>query len=63
MTEVVTQATDLNSAVRGHAFPALESGNTSFPNGRYVVRFEPGKDGSSFTVCSIASRVRRSSRA
>lgn len=50
MTEIVTEAGDLNSAVRGHAFPALESGNTSFPNGRYVVRFEPGKDGSSFTV-------------
>ena len=50
MTEIVTQAEDLNSAVRGHAFPALESGNTSFPRGRYVVRFEPGEDGSSFTV-------------
>lgn len=50
MTEVVTQAGDLNSAVRGHAFPALESGNTSFPNGRYVVQFEQRSDGSSFTV-------------
>ncbi len=50
MTEVVTQAGDLNSAVRGHAFPALESGNTSFPNGRYVVQFEQRTDGSSFTV-------------
>ena len=50
MTEIVTEAGDLNSAVRGHAFPALESGNTSFPNGRYVVHFEPGQDGSSFTL-------------
>lgn len=50
MTEVVTEAGDPNSAVRGHAFPALESGNTSFPSGRYVVRFDPGKDGSSFTL-------------
>ena len=50
MTEIVTQAGDLNSAVRGHAFPALESGNTSFPNGRYVVQFEQRTGGSSFTV-------------
>ena len=28
----------------------LESGNTSFPAGRYVVGFEPGADASSFTV-------------
>ena len=50
MNEVVTEARAPNIAVRGHAFPALESGNTSFPEGRYVVRFEPGADGSSFTV-------------
>ncbi len=50
MDEVVTEARAPNSAVRGHAFPALESGNTSFPDGRYVVGFEPGSDGSSFTV-------------
>ena len=50
MDEVVTEAQAPNSAVRGHGFPALESGNTSFPEGRYVVRFEPGFDGSSFTV-------------
>lgn len=50
MIEVVTEAKSLNSAVRGHAFPTLESGNISFPDGRYVVGFEPGKDGRSFTV-------------
>ena len=50
MDEVVTEARSPNSAVRGHAFPALESGNTSFPEGRYVVGFEPGADESSFTV-------------
>ena len=50
ITEIVTEAGEPNSAIRGHPFPALESGNTSFPNGRYVVQFEPGKDGSSFTV-------------
>ena len=46
----MTEARAPNSAVRGHVFPALESGNTSFPEGRYVVGFEPGSDGSSFTV-------------
>ena len=50
MSEVVTEAQLPNSAVRAHAFPALESGNTSFPEGRYVVGFEPGADASSFSV-------------
>ena len=50
MNEVVTEARSPNSAVRAHSFPALESGNTSFPGGRYVVGFEPGADASSFTV-------------
>ena len=50
MDEVVTEARSLNSAVRGHAFPVLESGNTSFPEGRYVVGFQAGADSSSFTV-------------
>ena len=50
MNEVVTEAKSPNSAVRAHAFPALESGNTSFPEGRYVVGFEPGADASSFSV-------------
>lgn len=50
MDEVVTEARSPNSAVRAHAFPALESGNTSFPQGRYVVGFEAGANASSFTV-------------
>ena len=50
MDEVVTEARSPNTAVRGHAFPALESGNTSFPEGRYAVGFEAGADASSFTV-------------
>ena len=50
MDEVVTEARSPNSAVRAHAFPALESGNMSFPEGRYVVGFEPGSDASSFIV-------------
>ena len=50
MDEVVTEARSPNSTVRAHGFPALESGNTSFPEGRYVVGFEAGADASSFTV-------------
>ena len=50
MDEVVTEARSPDSAVRAHAFPSLESGNTSFPEGRYVVGFEPAADASSFTV-------------
>ena len=50
MDEVVTEARSPNAAVRGHAFPSLESGNISFPNGRYAVGFEAGADASSFTV-------------
>ena len=50
MDEVVTEARSLSTAVRGHALPVLESGNTSYPKGRYVVGFEAGADTSSFTV-------------
>lgn len=50
MGEIVTEAKAPSSAVRSHSFPALESGNISFPEGRYIVGFEGGADGSSFTV-------------
>ena len=50
MREILTEARAPNSAVRGHGFPALESGNLSFPAGRYRVSFEAGADGCSFTV-------------
>ncbi len=50
MTEIVTEARAPNSAVRGHGFPALESGNISFPAGRYRVFFEAGADECSFRV-------------
>ena len=50
MDEVVTESRAPNSAVRGHAFPTLESGNTSFPAGRYTVGFEGGTDDCSFKV-------------
>ena len=50
MDEIVTEAKAPSSAIRGHAFPMLESGNTSFPEGRYVIGFEQGADRNSFTV-------------
>ena len=50
MDEVVTEGRSPNSAVRTHSFPALESGNTSFPQGRYIVGFEAGDDACSFSV-------------
>lgn len=50
MDEMVTEARAPNSAVRGHEFPALESGNMSFPDGRYRVAFEARPGGNSFTV-------------
>lgn len=50
MDEVVTEAKSPNTTVRGHVFPALESGNTSFPEGRYIVGFEAGGDANSFTI-------------
>ena len=50
MTEIVTQARSSSNAVRTHAFPVLEAGNLSFPEGRYALAFEPGKDRSSFVL-------------
>lgn len=50
MDEVVTEAKSLNTAIRAHAIPVLESGNTSFPEGRYVVGFQSGADASSFNL-------------
>ena len=50
MDEVTTKAQALSSAVRSHSFPTLESGNLSFPNGRYIVGFDNGSDDSSFTI-------------
>lgn len=39
-----------SNSVRSHDHPMLESGNLSFPMGRYVVDFRPGEDRSSFTI-------------
>ena len=48
MVEVVAPGT--SNAVRAHEHPMLESGNPSFPQGRYRLRLTPGDDRCSFRV-------------
>ncbi len=50
MPEIITEAGSASGSVRMHAFPVLEVGNLSFPDGRYTVSFEPGSDESSFQI-------------
>ena len=46
--EVVASAP--SNAVRSHDHPMLESGNLSFPKGRYLLDFRPGEDRSSYVI-------------
>lgn len=46
----VAVAQSSSSTARSFGFPVLESGNLSFPNGRYIVRFQPGDDLCSFNL-------------
>lgn len=39
-----------SNAIRSHEHPMLESGNLSFPNGRYSLDFHPGNDRSSYVI-------------
>ena len=39
-----------SNAVRAHDHPILETGNLSFPEGRYVLDFDAGDDRSSYTI-------------
>ena len=39
-----------SNAVRSHDYPMLESGNLSFPKGRYLLDFCPGEDRSSYVI-------------
>ena len=39
-----------SNAIRSHDHPMLESGNLSFPEGRYLLDLEPGEDRSSYVV-------------
>ena len=50
MAEIVTVAESSSNAIRSHTFPTLESGNVSFPKGRYVVNLIGREDRCSFTV-------------
>ena len=50
MTEIVTTASALSNGIPSRAFPVLEPGNISFPDGVYRVGFEPGNDRCSFVV-------------
>lgn len=50
MAEVVTLARSSSNAIRSHNFPTLESGNVSFPDGRYVVNLVGGDDRCSFAI-------------
>lgn len=50
MSEIVTLARATSNAIRSHGFPVLEAGNISFPDGRYALEFEPGRDRASFVL-------------
>lgn len=50
MPEIITEASSSLGTVRVHEFPVLEAGNLSFPNGRYIVGFEPCSDQASFSI-------------
>ena len=39
-----------SNAIRAHEHPMLESGNLSFPKGRYCLDFVPGEDRSSYLI-------------
>ena len=39
-----------SNAIRSHDHPMLESGNLSFPEGRYLLDFHPGSDRSSWVI-------------
>ena len=41
---------DASNAIRAHGHPILETGNLSFPKGRYALDFEAGDDRSSYTI-------------
>ena len=50
MNDIITLARSSSNAIRSHGFPALEAGNISFPDGRYALDFEPGRDRASFII-------------
>lgn len=62
-------ATGPSNAIRAHEHPMLESGNLSFPNGRYWLDFVPGEDCSSYLIthriegAALISRMLKSDQA
>ena len=48
--QVEAVAPGTSNAIRSHDHPMLESGNLSFPEGRYLLDLEPGEDRSSYVV-------------
>ena len=43
-------ATDSSNAIRSYDFPVLETGNMSFPEGKYTITFEREAGGESFVI-------------
>ena len=48
--QVEAVAPGTSNAIRSHDHPMLESGNLSFPEGRYLLALEPGEDRSSYLI-------------
>ena len=69
MTLINTVAQSASNEIRSHSHPVLETGNLSFPDGRYSVDFRPGDDRSSFFLehrvegAPLVSRLLKEKRA
>ena len=50
MYDIEMNAQSASNSIRSHGFPVLEVGNISFPDGRYLLSFKPGKDQASFVI-------------
>lgn len=50
MYKIETIANSPESTIRSHAFPVLEPGNISFPDGRYIVSFPSEQNEASFEI-------------
>ena len=48
--QIEAVAPGTSNAIRSHDHPMLESGNLSFPEGRYVLDLQPGADRSSYVI-------------
>ena len=48
--QIEAVAPGTSNAIRSHDHPMLESGNLSFPQGRYLLALEPGADRSSYLL-------------